>query len=218
MRKALILILLLALAAACAPAPQRPVVIDEPMPFLPQVTTTPVEKFVTMAPAEQHTPDVTQTPSGVDEASRVAAADYLRGMLGAPQLELAFKTLDRSPNAVNHPALVFVDAFGNTYYFRTDTLKPIEFTLTQPFQTAPGGAKTADDLRAAAETLANENSEKFGKLKSQLAYTEGMKGENNFFRWEMPGTDVGGMPAILQIGLKQDGTLFSYLNSLDFLP
>lgn len=126
--------------------------------------------------------------------------------------------MESSPNASSYPAVVFVDPQGNRYYISQDTLRPIEFTLDQPIQATPGEPKSPDELRGIAFQIAMDHSTNFEAIQDQLAYSEGNKGgENSFFRWEMPGSNVGGMPAILQIGLKQDGTLFGYLNSIDLL-
>ena len=191
-------------------------------PILPQPAITSVEKVVTLAPqGDQTTPAQPATPPPsrvIDEQARVTAIAKLRVLLGDQQLELAYKGMDRSPNATNHPAVLFVDPQGNSYYVNPDTLLPIEFTLAQPIRETQGSPKTPDELRAIAEQIAKAQSVRFEALRDRLTYSEGIKGENNFFRWEMAGTDVGGMPAILQIGLKQDGSLFGYLNSLDFLP
>src|SRR5690606_13001894 len=112
-----------------------------------------------------------------------------------------------------------VDEMGNSYYISQETLRPIEFTLQRPYTAENAAPKTPEALREAAEQIARTHSTQFETLRDSLYYSEGAKsGENFFFRWEMRGTDMGGMPAFLQIGLKQDGTLFSYINSIDFLP
>ena len=216
------------LLSACASGQTNAIVQSERVVVPPvQPTLASEEKVVTLVPeGERTTPEqpavppttVPPTVSAIDEQAQAAVTDALRSLLGAPALELALKGPDRSPNASNYPAVLYVDQFGNSYYVNPDTLQPIEFTLMMPVQDAQSGVKTPDELRAIAEELAKTHSTRFEAMKDKLTYTEGNKGENNFYRWEMPGTDVGRMPALLQIGLKEDGSLFSYLNSLDLLP
>lgn len=183
---------------------------------------TAIEKVITLIPEAvlTLTPQIVVTrpdPIG-DEQARETAVTNLRALLGAPELELAIQGMESSPNASNYPTVVFTDVQGNRYYISQDTLRPIEFTIDRPIQETPGEPKTPDELRAIAFQLAQDHSSRFVELQEKLAYSEGNKsGENSFFRWELPGSNVGGMPAILQIGLKQDGTLFGYLNSIDLL-
>ena len=221
-----LLALMVLLSACVSGQTSRPLQLDGPVPpeqFL--ATATVIEKVVTLLPAgEQRAPAQPveiPTTQEMDEKAQETAIANLRALIGAPQLELTFQALERSPNASNYPAALFVDALGNSYYISPDTLQPVEFTIVQTLQGAPGSlgsSQTPDELRAAAEQLAQTHSTRFSKVKSALTYTEGIKGENNFFRWELPGTDAGRMPVMLQIGLRQDGSLFSYINSLDFLP
>jgi len=214
-----ILLTLAALLTACAAGIEsKPVQIDAPT----LAPATAPAKVVTLIPEAELTltprPAVTRPDPIGDEQARETAAASLRELLGAPGLERAIQGSEASPNASNYPAAVFADPAGNRYYISQDTLRPIEFTLEQPIQETPGEPKTPDELRAIAFQLAQEHSSRFNELQEKLAYSEGNKGgENSFFRWELPGTNVGGKPAILQIGLKQDGSLFSYLNSIDLL-
>jgi len=231
MIKSLWMITLLALAgllSACGitttvNVPPAVDVIDVPAVQLDAGTA---EKVVTLVPeAEAGLPDAPEPErsSGPDEKMLEAAGANVNALLnsgatGAPQVELDYRGMDRIPNATNHKAMLFVDLQGNSYYVREDTLQPVEFTLAHPLQESLGSPLTADELRAAAEQIATSQSTRFDRWKDKLVYTEGVKGENNFFRWEAPDIDVGGMPAMLQISLRQDGSLFSYVNSLDFLP
>lgn len=225
--KYIILLGMIVILAACATTPvSKPIQVDKPaLPDQPQPAVTAAEKVVTLVPESEYTaaPLSTPTPAPVlqpmDEKGQETVTANLRDLLGAPELGLAFKGFERSPNATNHSAALFVDTLGNTYYISQETLQPIEFTLEKPVQAAQAKAKTAEELRARALQYAKDHSPKFATWQDKLTYTEGNKGgENSFFRWEAAGTDVGGMPAIFQVGLKQDGTLFAYLNSLDFLP
>ncbi len=218
-----VLLALVILLSACIPGQaSTPVQPGGPVsPAQPQPTITAGEKIATLVPEVGQTPQATSTEASQlsDPKAMQTAIANIRALLNAPSLELTFTSLERSPNASNHLAILFVDQQENRYYVRQDTLQPLEFTLEKPIQETQGAKKTTDELRAMAMQLATAHSTKFPSIGSKLKYTEGNKGgENNFFRWEMEGTDVGGMPAILQIGLKQDGSIFSYLNSLDFLP
>lgn len=217
------LLTILLLLSACDPAPTDRIVQSEQVVVPAVQPSTPAEqKVVTLVPEGEQTtaPEqpVEPAPNGViDEKAQETVIANLRTLLGAPTLELAIKGLDRSPNATNYQSVLFVDSEGNNYYIHPETLQPVEFNLGGPQKTS-GSAKTPDELRAIAEEIAKTHSIRFEDLKDNLTYREGNKGENHFFRWEMPDTDVGDMPALLQVGLKQDGSLFSYINSLDFLP
>lgn len=219
-----LLALTILLTACSAGQPSKPVQIDnKALPEQAQPAGTAVEQIVTLVPEGGITsapqPSPSPTSLALNEETLKTAADNVRALLGVMDLELKFNTLERSPNASNHIAILFFDSLGNRYYVNQDTLQPLEFTVEQPIQKTQGSSKTSDELRAVAQEIAKTHSKKWDALKDKLTYTEGNKGgENSFFRWEMPGTDVGGMPAILQIGLKQDGSLFAYINSLDFLP
>ena len=217
----ILLALALLLSACAANQPVRPVQPDRAVP--PQgPAATLAEQVVTLVPRGEVTtvPPAASIPDrAIDEEAMETAAENLGALLGVPQLALSVSSMEPSPNAVNLPAVVFVDEMGNSYHVSQDTLRPIEFTLQRPYRQENSAPKTPDELLAAAEEIAKTHSTQFEALRDRLRYTEGAKsGENFFFRWEMPGTDMGGMPAILQIGLKQDGTLFSYLNSIDYLP
>lgn len=221
-RRLYILLVLVILLAACIPTPaSQPAASNLPLPQpQPQAVATTVEKVATMIPASESTTGpqpTTPVLRAMNDQGQQEAVAHLRSFLGKPELELTFKGLEHSPNATNQPAALFMDGQGNSYYISQYTLQPIEFTLSQPIPVSQ--PKSADELRAVAQQFAKDHSTKFLPWSDKLKYTEGNKGgENSFFRWEAPGTDVGGMPATLQIGLKQDGTLFAYLNSLDFLP
>ena len=214
-----ILLSLTILLSACAVGIEStPVQLSGPS----STSATAIEKVVTLIPEAELTltprPVVTRPDPVGDEQARKTAIANLQALLDAPELELAIQGVESSPNASNYPAVVFIDAQGNRYYISQDTLRPIEFTIDRPIQETPGEAKPPDELRAIAFQLAQDHSSRFIELQEKLAYSEGNKSdENSFFRWELPGSNVGGMPAILQIGLKQDGTLFGYLNSIDLL-
>lgn len=190
--------------------------IDLPTSSFIELTATDVPE-VEPTNASQQTMDPITLPFSRQTLQTIR--DNLRRLLGAPDLTLAYQSITQSPNASNHPAALLVDTLGNSYYVSLDTFQPIEFTLGQPVHLSQGGSMTVEELRATAEQLASRQSTRFDRVKEWLIYSEGDKsGENFFFRWVMPDTDVGGMPATLQFGLRQDGSLFSYLNSLDFLP
>lgn len=214
----ILLSLVIFLTACTVGVESRPVQID----VAPPAPATALVKVVTLIPEAELTltprPAVNRPDPVGDEQVRKTAIANLQALLDAPELELAIQGVESSPNASNYPAVVFIDAQGNRYYISQDTLQPIEFTIERPIQDTPGGSKTPDELRAIAFQLAQDHSSRFAELQEKLAYSEGNKsGENSFFRWELPGSNVGGMPAILQIGLKQDGRLFGYLNSIDLL-
>ncbi len=219
-----ILALLAVFITACASnQPSRPVQPDGAVPPAEPIATA-AEKVVTLVPRGQAT-DPAPPPAAAaadlltDAAAQETAAENLRALLGVPELMLAVQSAENSPNAINIPAVVFVDELGNSYHISQQTLKPVEFTLQRPYHAENSTPKTPEELLAAAQQIAKTHSTRFETLQDKLKYIEGAKNAGNFFyRWEMPGTDMGGMPAILQIGLKQDGTLFSYLNSIDYLP
>jgi hypothetical protein len=199
------------------PTPSRPTATE----FLP--TAIPIVPTDTMAPVVEPTnvPEPTQAVHGspLDPQSLETITDNLRTLLEAPDLVLTFQSMTTSPNASYNQAVLLVDHLGNSYYVRPDTFQPIEFTLEQPVHPSQGGSLTPDELLAAAEQLAARQSTRFERFKDRLVFTAGDKsGENYFYRWAFPDSDVGGMPATLQFGFKQDGSLFSYLNSLDYLP
>ena len=147
-----------------------------------------------------------------------AAIAQIREFLANADLDLTFVELTsmiNSPNADRQVA-VFSDPVGTRY-----SVDPSTYVLTQiepsglRFQT--GDPIPLDALRETAFALA-EDSPGFSENAGSLRYEEGIKGDLYFHVWVDQDAGWKSNPAQLQVGMLQDGTLYTYLNTLIWAP
>lgn len=155
---------------------------------------------------------IQQTPTyGIDQD-----IDAIRKFAGDPALQLEYRettVLISSPNAdvmVN----LYQDGWGASYYLDQDHHQVVEFSFGYLFPPL-GEILSLDELRAKAHELFGLQSPPNLFPVSDLLYEEGAKGEENyFFRWQdaKPGWRYN--PPIFQVGLRADGMLINYINTL----
>lgn len=147
-----------------------------------------------------------------------AAIAEIRSFLANGDLNLVFVQLTsmiNSPNADRQVA-VFNDPLGTRY-----SVDPSTYALAQ---IEPSGLRVQtaepiplDSLRQLAFALA-ENSPGYSENAGSLRYEEGIKGELYFFVWVDQDAGWKFNPAQLQVGMLQDATLYTYLNTLIWAP
>jgi hypothetical protein len=151
-------------------------------------------------------------------ADQDTAITHIRSFLDNADLTLTFVELTlmiNSPNADRQVA-VFEDQLGTRY-----SVDPSTYVLTQ---IEPSGLHFLSDnpvsldvIRQIARDLA-EGSPGFSDLATSLQYEEGQKEEVHFFVWV--DTKLGwkfNRPK-LQVGILDDGSLFTYMNTLIWAP
>jgi hypothetical protein len=146
------------------------------------------------------------------------AIAQIRNFLANGDLDLTYVELTlmiNSPNADRQVA-IFYDPVGTRY-----SVDPSTYVLTQ---IEPSGLRfqtsdpiPLDALREGAFALA-EDSPGFSENAGSLRYEEGVKGELHFFVWVYQDAGWKFNSPQLQVGLLQDGTLYTYLNTLIWTP
>jgi hypothetical protein len=141
--------------------------------------------------------------------------EVIREFMESPDLTLNFIDLETMVNSTNADIVVavFEDGTGTRYSvdprdYRVLQLAPIVYALSD----AP--RLTQAELRARAEAMAEHYLLGFNEIKDRLVYEEGAKGDNFFFRWEDPTLVWLYNPPIFQVGLRVDGELVAYLNTI----
>jgi hypothetical protein len=179
--------------------------------------------LVTLSGDPSSIPDLMATPSQGSQATATfegkdAAIAHIRSFLERPNLTLTFVELTlmiNSPNADRQVA-VFQDQLETRY-----SVDPSTFVLTQiepsGLHSPSGNPLSPDVVRQMARDLA-ESSPGFLKLAPTLQYEEGQKDGLHFFIWTdtKPGWKFN-RPQ-LQVGISDDGTLFTYMNTLIWTP
>ncbi len=172
------------------------------------------------------TPDAsqlaTQSPqANIDQAAQI---ELIRRILGRPDLNLAFDSVQGLSNAPDRMAAVYVDDLGSRYYIDLETgqLAAIEPGLNAVPENPSGPELGMDTLRSLATRFAQANSARLAELQQSLIYDEGCKGTRCFFRWDASGLPIDWwstawsvMPPFLQVGILSNGQIFSYNNTLD---
>ena len=151
-------------------------------------------------------------------ADQDTAITHIRSFLGNADLSLTFVELTlmiNSPNADRQVA-VFEDQLGTRY-----SVDPSTYVLTQiepsGLRFLTGNPVSLDVIRQIARDLA-ESSPGFASLAPTLQYEEGQKVEVHFFVWvdTSPGWNFN-RPK-LQVGILDDGSLLTYMNTLIWAP
>jgi hypothetical protein len=177
---------------------------------------------VSMAPATSETTTSFPEPAAPLASATVQvqfdnqlAMEAIREFMESPDLTLNFIDLETMVNSMNADVVVavFEDGTGTTYSvdprdYRVLELAPIVFALSD----APRLSQA--ELRERAEAMAEHYLLGFNEIKDRLVYEEGTKGDNFFFRWEDPVLAWLYNPPIFQVGLRVDGKLVAYLNTI----
>jgi uncharacterized protein YraI len=164
-------------------------------------------------------PDLTFSPTFSSQATTTfanqeTAIAHIRSFLGESDLSLMFVELTlmiNSPDADRQIA-VFEDQLATRY-----SVDPSTYALVQiepsGYQYASGSPVSLDIIRQMAQDIASR-SPGFVSLEPTLQYEEGQKNELHFFVWidTRPGWKFN-YPQ-LQVGISDDGSLRTYMNTL----
>lgn len=155
----------------------------------------------------------------VDQGADMA---LIRQVVGKPDLQLSFQTIQGTANALWRSAALYVDETGMNYYVDIESarLTEIEPNNAGHPDIPPKEAKSMDELRGIARQFASTNSPRLAELESVLLYEESCKIDICFFRWDYrsrdwSGTDWTMMPPILQVSVLTNGQITAYINTLD---
>jgi hypothetical protein len=232
---------LLPVLAACtsqAPVPSAPP--PSPLPSQPATTATPP---ATLPPRPTPMPcltraelaampleEIAEQPSvcfvsedGVQtEIAQTEAVEAIRDFLQDPSRLIGFREvtfMGNSPSGVLRVAR-FEDERGVSYLVAVVAEKVLEMDPGASQPQTSGATLSQDELQAIAEELVRRELPAFDELRDRLAFEVGAKdGGLNFFRWEQPGVDEpSGLPPLAQVGITDSGEIFSYINTLYFLP
>ncbi|MEA4908364.1 MAG: helix-turn-helix transcriptional regulator [Anaerolineaceae bacterium] len=153
----------------------------------------------------------------VDPAADVAA---IRQALGDPDLQLLFQDIRPLANAPAFQAAVYTGPDGGQYWVEMSSGRLVEMEMNSHLEVPAFEAQDVEQLRAIAAQFVQANALRLEELQGQLAYEESGKGSIYFFRWDLRGLDWSGtewemMPPLLQVGVRADGQVVAYLNTLD---
>jgi DNA-binding CsgD family transcriptional regulator len=157
--------------------------------------------------------------AGIDQPAQIAV---IQAALAQPDLHLAFQKVETMANAPSIHVAIYLDEAGTRYSVTNDTgrLAAIQPAETAPIDVPAAEVKTIEMLRPVAEKFALAHSPRYAQMKNDLRFEEGGKGDIYFYTWHIKnkdwsGTDWAMMPPFLQIGVSADGTIRTYINTLD---
>jgi hypothetical protein len=215
-------------APPAAPTSTVPAITASPPATLPPRPTT-IPCLTRSALAAMPLAEIAAQPSlcfdsedGVQtEIAQAAGIATIRDFLQDSSRLIGFREvtfMGNSPSGVLRVAR-FEDEQGASYLVAVVAGKVLEMNA-DPGQTEAGDELTQDQLQAMAEVLIRRELPAFDELRDRLTFEAGAKsGGMNFFRWELPApTDAGNMPPLAQVGITDSGHIFSYINTLYFLP
>lgn len=130
---------------------------------------------------------------------------------------LTFQELTLMINASNADRYVAVyqDGWGASYCVDPITYRVVQFDPSPIQRQMPGDPLSIEQLRRIAREVALY-SPAFNQRESFLNYTEGIKGDVFFFNWTDPHAEWTYNPPRLQVGIRVDGELVSYMDTLGF--
>ena len=164
-----------------------------------------------------------RSSDGVEtEIDQAKALEAIHSFLQGESRLAGFREITRMGNSPDGLLRVarFEDEQGRSYLVAVVANRVLEMDpgiTTPPVQGPP---LATDELQALAEAIILRELPQFTELRSRLVASQGVKsGESYFFRYEYPGGGPWfGLPPLAQVGLTADGQMFSYLNTLYFLP
>ncbi|HSB89101.1 MAG TPA: hypothetical protein VLD63_03630 [Anaerolineales bacterium] len=155
--------------------------------------------------------------TSIDQKAAVAAVRSLVGE--APQV-IAFQEITIAPNSPTGDLKVLrlMDERGFEYLVAPLAEKVVEMDPPASWRASSGHTRSREELQLLAETLIAGQFPAFDQWKPTLNFEVGSKSEGMyFFRWEQPGP-VQHMPVLAQVGITETGEVFSYINTLFYLP
>jgi hypothetical protein len=144
--------------------------------------------------------------------------ECIRVFAGDPDLEVEFReaTLMINSPSADVEVRVYQDGWGRSYSLDPSLCEVVEFSF-EGAQPPLGEPMTLAELRAMAEALFDQYAVANAISDADLVYEEAIKNEENyFFRWQAVDADWLYNPPIFQVGLRVDGLMIFYLNSLAY--
>jgi hypothetical protein len=152
------------------------------------------------------------TEAGIDHEM---AVESIRAFIGSRDADLTFQEMTIMINSPNADLLigVYMDGLGGLYSVDPNSYKVVEIE-SSPIQTMQGEPLALEQLRKIAEERAAEEVAGFGEIRDSLSYEEGRKLDDFFFRWEADNREWKYTPPLFQVGIRVDGKLLTYMNTL----
>jgi len=184
-------------------------------PRLPGDQPPPIESYQTESFHSNNLNPSTSTPlteAGIDHE---VAVESIRAFIGSEAAYLTFQEMTIMVNSPNADLLVgvYIDGLGGLYSVDPDSYKVVEIDPS-PIQTMRGEPLALEQLRKIAEERAAEEVPDFLEISDSLSYEEGNKLDTFFFRWEAVNREWKNNPPIFQVGIRADGELLTYTNTL----
>ena len=190
---------------------------------VPQATPTAVALRLTSTPKPTLTPAPTSTPSDTPAptptetgAEHEAAIAAIRTFMGDPSLALTYvSTGVHSENS--SMAVEEYTSADRRFLVEIATHRVVYMHITaSDWAAASEPVLTLEELESRARELVTRECPCFAEVERKLEYKPGGKGANYFFRWQYTQKDESrplDQPALIQVGLATDGTLFDYIDS-----
>ena len=142
----------------------------------------------------------------------------IRDFAGNPGMQIEFH---ETTVMINSPAAdvmvdVYHDGWGSSYSVDPNLREVVEFTSASLLPSL-GEPLSQAELRAIAEGVFDKYVPAKSGSEADFAYEEGFKSqENYFFRWQDVVVEWLYNPPIFQVGLRSDGLLISFINTLPY--
>ena len=156
--------------------------------------------------------------------SPVQAIDQARAIFGfsdSTLTEVGETNMSNSPQG-DLPVLAFQDEEGRSYFVEPDNNTLVEMDgralIGSIWMSEPGEALSQDELAQRAGEIAGALVPGFEKLKRDLNYEAGNKGEYYFFDWRATPDGISFMPPFIQVAMTADGTVFAFYNTASIAP
>jgi hypothetical protein len=152
-----------------------------------------------------------QIPPGNDQA--IAS---IQKMFENKDLALSFREENGNPNADMRRTLIYSDDQGGEYWVDGQTFHVVQWLPGQA--TISSEVKNFEALLRLARSFADRQSPRFRLKVGTLSFTETSKdGLALAFRWEDRSISGHSLFPFLQIVMRTDGQILSYMNTLDIL-
>ncbi len=144
------------------------------------------------------------------------AVESIRSFIGSGAVNLEFQEMTIMINSPNADLLVgvYMDGLGGLYSVDPNSYKVVQIDPS-PIGTIQGEPLALEQLRKIAEERALEEVPDFGEIRDSLSYEEGNKLDTIFFfKWEAVNREWKYTPPKFQVGIRVDGKLLTYMNTL----
>lgn len=224
-------------AALTADAPTTAIASPTNAALLTQSEPLPTPYFTQEDLAAMPLRDVAALPQvcyrssdGVEtQIDQAKALDAIHSFLQEESRLAGFREITRMANSPDGLLRIarFEDEQGRSYLVAVVANRVLEMDPGVATPPAQGPPRATEELQALAEAIILRELPQFTKLRARLTISWGMKGGLYFLRYESPeGGPWAGPPPLAQVGLPAghrdgvtaDGQMFSYLNTLNFLP